>query len=193
MLYTTALMRYDGPISPGSPGSREGISTVITNVSTAKSLPGSKAVEFLTEATPGSQKVHVFIRARRFESPRQYYTKTRVYVSLTGVDLPEPPPYGSTRGDGSDEDKAWKAYNKAEEQAMRNLITAALPALKVWGLVPQDTIATKNTPGHTGTKIAFSRKAGCSMCPCSPGFIVQSNTLGRLDHVPADIWISLPK
>jgi hypothetical protein len=27
--------------------------------------------------------------------------------------------------------------------------------------------------GYTFTKLSFSRKAGCGMCPCSPGFIVE--------------------
>jgi hypothetical protein len=39
--------------------------------------------------------------------------------------------------------------------------------------------------GFDFTKLTWSQKAGCGMCPCSPGFIVTDGTLGH------DIWVTL--
>lgn len=34
-------------------------------------------------------------------------------------------------------------------------------------------------------KVGWSKKAGCTMCPCSPGFIVKEG------NVPFDIWVDV--
>lgn len=39
--------------------------------------------------------------------------------------------------------------------------------------------------GLTGVKVSWSKKAGCTMCPCSPGFIVKDG------NVPYDIWVTV--
>ncbi len=35
------------------------------------------------------------------------------------------------------------------------------------------------------TKMSWSQKAGCRMCPCSPGFVVQSR------DIPYDVWVTV--
>ena len=39
--------------------------------------------------------------------------------------------------------------------------------------------------GLNGVQVGWSQKAGCTMCPCSPGFVVKS------DNVPYDIWVTV--
>jgi hypothetical protein len=41
--------------------------------------------------------------------------------------------------------------------------------------------------GYTG-KVRYSRYAGCKMCPCSPGFVLETN----LDQdFPVDVWLTV--
>ena len=88
--------------------------------------------------------------------------KTRIFVDIDESDVPMPrPPYGSTKGDGSEEDKLWTLYNRWELKAMKLRFSRVRSTLEMFfGLAP-------------GSKLGFSRKAGCGMCPCSPGFILQ--------------------
>lgn len=39
--------------------------------------------------------------------------------------------------------------------------------------------------GLNSIKVGWSKKAGCTMCPCSPGFIVKDG------NVPYDIWVTV--
>lgn len=47
--------------------------------------------------------------------------------------------------------------------------------------------------GIENVKLAWSQKAGCSMCPCSPGFIISSDdpTLASMLR-GLDIWVTIP-
>jgi hypothetical protein len=87
-------------------------------------------------------------------------TKTRVAVGASEeVDkelLGDHPPYGSEHGDGSDEDKAWKAYNRAELKMMKEVATKTFA---LWDVE---------------FKGNYSRTAGCS-CGCSPAFILKDD------------------
>lgn len=88
--------------------------------------------------------------------------KTRIFVTLHDGDVPmERPPYGSKKGDGSHEDALWKIYNKLEKQIMIDRVKRVLEGL-----------------GLAGTKVSFSKTAGCS-CPCSPGFIADRMLTGK--------------
>lgn len=76
-----------------------------------------------------------------------------VWIDGPGVEPAWPtPPFGSVRGDSSDEDKAWKKFNREEIRLRRQVFTQL---------------------GFVG---AFSRKAGCS-CGCSPGFRTNDRSL----------------
>lgn len=122
-------------------------------------------------------EVTVIKRNRRWENARDFNKKTRLYVDLNQKDLGmERPPYGSQQGDGSPEDKAWKAYNKLELDAMREY---ALQAKSLLEHRLHDVIS----------KVEFSRFAGCT-CPCSPGFVVTA-TRGplKLDELPVDVYV----
>ena len=107
----------------------------------------------------------------------------------------ERPAYGSTRGDDSDEDKDWKRYNRLEIKEQRKVIEAVLPLLEKVEVPPYERgsyAESTDASNHNSVvdilhaKLGFSRNAGCSMCPCSPGFKA---------HVPSqyteiDIWVT---
>jgi hypothetical protein len=85
--------------------------------------------------------------------------KTKAFVWGT----PDPEELGQTVarpmysmiGDDPVNDAAWKAYNKLEIANQRHFVEAAIEG-----------------------KFGFSRKAGCSMCPCSPGFVMKDGSYG---------------
>lgn len=126
----------------------------------------------------------------RFMRPEDLYRthsgrKTRAYVTVTESEVAMPrPPYGSARGDGSEEDRLWRLYNRWELKAMRLKLSRVTRVLEVL----------------TGLQIPtehwhFSRKAGCS-CPCSPGFILDGQVkleahraMGTWRNTPVDIWV----
>lgn len=49
--------------------------------------------------------------------------------------------------------------------------------------------------GLAGHKVTWSQKAGCSMCPCSPGFLLKAPTGRRYRYEPetgpCDIWVRI--
>jgi len=123
------------------------------------------------------------IHLQRMDYTARAY-KTRIYTSgaATTPDW-EHPPYGSQRGDGSPEDKAWKKYNREESRLQRVLAQRALDALEREGV--------KLYGGDK--KLWFSRYAGCS-CPCSPGVIVNATAYAEKPLFPYDtkiasIWV----
>lgn len=52
-------------------------------------------------------------------------------------------------------------------------------------LIPQ--VAERCNLPREGLKFRWARKAGCKMCPCSPGFIVTGLVCGR--EVPEGIYV----
>lgn len=118
---------------------------------------------------------YTFTVRRRPKDSTRHWKSGKVRVFVSGQDAPEfdNPPYGSTRGDGSDEDRAWKRYNREELRLQREVLaqaTAAMPEL-----------------AEQLGKLSFSRKAGCS-CGCSPGFVgtAWTNQDVWLDRTPVD-------
>ncbi len=114
------------------------------------------------------------VSARRKDWRNSYNSsKTRIYVSLEDGDvMMEQPPF-SSKGDDPANDKLWREYNRLEVVAMRSKIAKSIPA-----------IAAASGYYIDISRLRFSRKAGCSSCPCSPGFIYA----GDADFI--DIWIS---
>ena len=65
-------------------------------------------------------------------------------------------PVPGAQGVNEADDKAWRKYNRMEVKIMRAIVGLGLEMNNMEAL-----------------NIRFSRKAGCGMCPCSPGFIVE--------------------
>lgn len=102
--------------------------------------------------------------------------KTRVYTSCTEDEVRErfglERPAYTVRGEDKESDKAWRKYNRAELEIMRE---------RAEDLLRRNDFSAVN--------LRFSRKAGCG-CGCSPGFILDYlASTGRGDGtVFADLW-----
>lgn len=141
------------------------------------------AFAFTTVAT----RTEVFATYMSQDELRRSYggRKTRIFVDIDESDISMPrPPYGSQRGDGSPEDADWRKYNRLELGAMKLRFSRVRSTLEMFfGLAP-------------GSKLGFSRKAGCGMCPCSPGFILQGQVRynqarhGADFSTPVDLHVS---
>lgn len=79
----------------------------------------------------------------------------RAHIWDTRPDMHQPA--YTERGADAANDAAWDAYHAAEIAAMRDVLDQALTHL-----------------GAAGTDATFTRNAGCGMCPCSPGFLLDA-------------------
>jgi hypothetical protein len=119
-------------------------------------------------------RIHIIPRSP--DRNREYNKDTRVYVQIPDVDLGmEHPAFGSVRGSGTDDDKAWRKYNRLEMKVMRALIETFVSLIR-----------TLTEFDETDIGFRFSRKAGCT-CPCSPGFVASDRIM--FQGPPVDIWI----
>ena len=92
---------------------------------------------------------------------------SRVYVSLPWApeELPytgitQVPPYG-IKGKNAANDLEWKRYNRKEVSMQMDVLKRAVQG----GLIAASVMEAKH-----------SRYAGCSMCPCSPGWVWKDGT-----------------
>lgn len=86
------------------------------------------------------------------EEPSKYHLETMAKnIGLTHI--------YTTRDEYPEMDLAWDQYNRVIVKAQRIILDRALEAL---GLEPET--------------ITFSKYAGCSSCPCSPGFVLKGIT-----------------
>lgn len=131
----------------------------------------------------------VTVVKRSHGSQTYWNSKTRIYgaVDALAADAAAKldtnasrPAYGE--GDGfTDEGRA------AHLSEYKRLKSAAIAAVKVALVEP--LIALHEQLGRPGTDVpttSFSMRAGCSTCPCSPGFIL--NTRWTLNGNPVDVW-----
>lgn len=131
-------------------------------------------------------------------APRHYYdtaadrqhwdSKTRVYGAIDTFaaeanELLEAngatPVWGQGDGFKSDETRA------AHMKEYRHLKGMAVNQARV-GLMAALEVITTFIGAEPVAKVRFSMNAGCSACPCSPGYILDA----RLEaaHVPIDLW-----
>lgn len=88
----------------------------------------------------------------------------------------------------------------ADESVWDNLLNRrSRPHLEYRKLLPQ---ILEELGLAADTKVRWSQHAGCSMCPCSPGFVIQTpypvvrcDAQGNLcdpgDGFPADVWVKI--
>jgi len=57
-----------------------------------------------------------------------------------------------------------------------------------WRQPTKDALAAV---GVAFEKMNWSKSAGCSMCPCSPGFILKNGAYAPFSHGHFDIWVTL--
>lgn len=142
-----------------------------------------------TEISTNVWKAIVVKRVR--DTQNSWSAKTRIYgaVAAFAPDLEEKihenacsPAWGE--GDGftaEQRDEHMKAYRALKREALDKVKTALaepIALLHAYGLGRLDT----DFP-----TARFSVKAGCSMCACSPGHIL--NARWTLAGVPVDVWL----
>lgn len=125
-------------------------------------------------------KVHLL----RQDYTARYGRKPRIYVWGTEPEM-ERPPY-SIKGEDPELDRRWRAYNRAEIKAMREVAGPILAQIKELGL----------TTFGDG-ELAFSRTAGCT-CGCSPAFVFSHSIYAakpffQHDTRIGDVFIELGK
>lgn len=70
---------------------------------------------------------------------------------------------------------------------MENLANRRSRPHNVWKPIVQQEL---KDAGYEG-KIRWSQYAGCKMCPCSPGFILETTMRDDVSNDPIDIWITV--
>jgi hypothetical protein len=153
---------------------------------TTTDLPAHVAFEVRTE-----KFVVKAVRRTRTDSPAEYRKSSRVFGALdtlvpelmalepfVGIAIPLASPERSAEDNvRSAMWNAWKRESiKVGAARLMELLTEAF-ASSIGGeplLVPP-------------TEIRFSQKAGCTMCPCSPGFVLDVRY--TFDYSPIDLWI----
>lgn len=76
-----------------------------------------------------------------------------------------------------------KSFNVAED-----FINRTRRPYNDWRQPTKDALATVGVAYKT---MNWSQNAGCSMCPCSPGFILKQGTYAPLSEGHFDIWVTL--
>jgi len=66
----------------------------------------------------------------------------------------------------------------ADETILENLQNRRNRPIKVWRAYATAALAEL---GYENIQLSWNRNAGCSMCPCSPGFVTTSAALRRKD------------
>lgn len=135
----------------------------------------------------------VQINQRRFESRASYMKTTRVYGALEAFNGAE---WGTREtalvldavdrensGELTGRCPALAAHQRHGVRVARLGIETQLPAILA---MLRAQASTSNTEGLDAK---FSKKAGCSMCPCSPGFVLDRTLY--VDDRPVDMWFSV--
>jgi hypothetical protein len=102
--------------------------------------------------------------------PREAAIKARVHVDGVSMDDVTEPAY-TPRGDDPANDQRWDAYRRVQIQRMRDAAFDAMHELMAVAGAGMDLNRALFAEQLLAAKLAFSKKAGCSMCDCSPGFI----------------------
>jgi hypothetical protein len=136
----------------------------------------------------------VTLRAKGLHETNSYRSKTRVFGAcdelVADLNAIEPTYIPRTDDRSTDvervQEKMWRAWRDNTKRVAQARLTELLielaeqPADDRSGLVLPDVAEL--------TALRFSYRAGCSSCPCSPGFIMGG--LIRIGYTPQDIWIT---
>jgi hypothetical protein len=127
---------------------------------------------------------------------RVLYAKTRVYgaIEALGPDLAALEPKWVSEPVGREVDAATKLQGKiwrAWRDGTKNIVGERLSALvsefetKVGPVISRASLNELRS-----AKTTFSYNAGCSSCPCSPGFILDGIVKDADGFTPTDIFLS---
>lgn len=141
-------------------------------------------------AFTGVQVGEFVVQFQRKANGRSYNSKSRVYGAcdelIADLNAVEPTYISSTNENSTDaervQEKLWLAWRAAGKKVAQKRLTEILTA------VNDANLGLYGLDASTVKGMTFSFKAGCSMCPCSPGFILNGRVL--LDGwLPVDMFI----
>lgn len=126
----------------------------------------------------------VQVSTRSYDSAREWHKATRAYGALDafvpGFDAEETRLLNAIT-DHSVKDPALARFQRASARTASERLAVVLPelvrVLRAYGF--------EVTTGVGDLSAKFSRKAGCSMCPCSPGHVVDGRI--TVDGRPVDL------
>lgn len=75
----------------------------------------------------------------------------------------------------------------SDYSVMEHLVNRRNRPWKAWKPLVQAELADA---GYTG-RVRWSQYAGCKMCPCSPGFVIDRVLMDEVTHAPIDVWITV--
>jgi hypothetical protein len=129
-------------------------------------------------------------RQDRHGQRKQYYSQSRVYGAVDTFAPDEFKAYDDAVL--ADPNTNHRSLRRAATSKAREGLLKALDELVPRLDVNFRDLTTGTVSPSAGTfKVKFSGKAGCS-CPCSPGFIIDGDTL-RVDGVSVDVWFEVTK
>jgi hypothetical protein len=73
-------------------------------------------------------------------------------------------------------------FSIKDETILENLVNRRNRPYTEWKKIAKRILSDNNINFE---KLAWNKHAGCTMCPCSPGFIVKNGDIGN------DIWIEV--
>lgn len=151
------------------------MATNTLNIPEVEASPHASGIAFLNY-NGARVRVERFSAGNMNRKPRVYGSaykdKVEALVGFSYDDLKS-----GLKGEDPDMDKLWSRWNRAEVRVMRE--------------DAEKTLFAAGIDNGEGT-LKFSRKAGCSLCPCSPGFILENSievdVPGKGAHVVTEIF-----
>ena len=120
-------------------------------------------------------KVHV--QTRRLPNHSKYYN-----VQRNGSAKFDRRAYNSDRTEFQEATRVYLSF--PQESILDNLVNRHS---RPWSALKPLVEAELREAGYAG-RVRWSKHAGCKMCPCSPGFVLD----GNLDYSePLDIWVTV--
>lgn len=112
-------------------------------------------------------EVEITVTGHRSKTWKQKRPRVFIHGEPSPEEFGIEPGGPSKKGDGSEDDKQWKVYNRAELNIMRHFLAQAERKIK-------EVLEAKGYSGCANNlEFGYSRYAGCS-CPCSPGYVIKT-------------------
>jgi hypothetical protein len=112
-------------------------------------------------------------------------------MQIDSIEVGQRKQRGWSRSDVREFNKAPRIYvSVKDETVLENLDRRLARPSKLWADAVDPALEALGVSRATHTA-TWSRNAGCSMCPCSPGFVVRprKDVYVPYKHITADCWV----